>query len=772
MKKERWIIIAGSLLVLALALIFLVFPSRPASFQDLRQGRDFNVIVITLDTTRADRIGVYGCSRVKTPVLDGFAAQGLRFERCIAQTPLTLPSHATIMTGTFPPFHGVRDNGGFIVPAALETMAETFKKNGYQTAAFLAAYVLDSRWGLNQGFDLYYDRFDTRKLERIAEAKVQRPANEVLDQVLPWLDQKKSEKFFAWIHLYDPHVPYEPPSPYDTEYADDPYLGEIAFVDSQLGRLRDFLEANKLAERTFIVIAGDHGEALGQHKEDTHGFFVYQEVLQVPLIFVAPFPRIQGRVSPRLASLADIMPSVLDMCGLPAPAEVQGRSLVGEFFKASPDLASPAYAETYLPRFQFGWSELRSVQDDRYQLIVAPALELYDLKEDPQELNNIASSKPDVARSLLAEEARLEGEYSRNAPRPARGKLDEETREKLAALGYIGTFASAPTGPGQKLANPKDKIDVFNELSHAQELGQNGRVDEAIPIVTRIISQDPEVVGAYFILGNFYYGQNRYAEAIAQFKIAVDKKPDDVQSIINIAQCYIRMNQQGQAESFILDQVRRGIEDSILFFNLGKLYVRGGKPDQAIPAFKKCLALNPHSASANSALARVYFMKNDLAQAESHAREAIRLDPKLIGAHYALAQVLHKSGRVDEAEEEYKREIEVSPTIFKVYLDLAMIYKSQGKTDLMSEFMEKGLKLAPESALNYFLLAEIYLERGQKLEEAVSLVEKGIALKPQRRDLAAAYFLLSKIYTRMGDTVRAEESARKSREVGGFSPLP
>ena len=772
MKKKRWIIIVGSLLVLALALIFLVFPSRPAGFKALRKGRDFNVIVITLDTTRADRIGVYGCNRIKTPVLDGFAAQGLRFERGISQTPLTLPSHTTIMTGTFPPFHGVRDNGGFIVPAALETMAEIFKKNGYQTAAFVAAYVLDSRWGLNQGFDLYYDRFDTRKLEGIAVDEIQRPANEVLDQALPWLGQKKSEKFFAWIHLYDPHAPYEPPSPYNVEYAEDPYLGEIAFVDSQLGRLRDFLETNKLAERTFIIIAGDHGEALGQHKEDTHGFFVYQEVLQVPLIFVVPFPRIQGRVSPRLASLADVMPSVLDMCGLPAPAEVQGRSLVEEFFKASPGPASPVYAENYYPRFHFGWSELRSVQNERYQLIVAPALELYDLKEDPQELVSIISSKPDVARSLLEEEARLEGEYGRNAPPAARGNLDEETHEKLAALGYIGAFASASTGPGQKLANPKDKIDVFNELSHAQELLQDGRGDEAIPIVTRIISQDPEVVTAYFILGNIYHGQGRYAEAIAQLKIALAKKPDDVDSIINIAQCYTMMNQPGQAESFILDQVRRGIEDSSLYFNLGKLYVREGKPDQAIPAFKKCLALNPQSASANSALARVYFMKDDLAQTESYAREAIRLDPKLIGAHFALAQVLHKSGRLDEAEEEYKREIEVSPTIFKAYLNLAMIYKSQGKTDLASEFTEKGLKLAPESPVNCFWLAQVYFERGQNLEEAVSLIEKGIALKPQRRDLAAAYFLLSDIYTRMGDTARAEEAARKGREVGGFSPLP
>ncbi len=770
MKKNLGLIIGGCVALLALILFLFVFRPGAGDFKGLRQGRDFNVILITLDTTRADRIGVYGCARVKTPVIDGYAARGLRFERCIAQTPLTLPSHTTIMTGTFPPFHGVRDNGGFIVPPALETMAETFKASGYQTAAFVAAYVLDSRWGLNQGFDTYYDRFDLSKLERIALGDIRRPANEVMDQVLPWLDQKKSGKFFAWIHLYDPHSPYHPPPPYDQEYADDPYLGEIAFMDSQIGRLRDFLEANKLAGTTFVVIAGDHGESLGQHKEATHGFFVYQEALQVPLILVTPFGRIQGRVSPRLARLADVMPTVLDMCGLPAPAEVQGRSLVGDFFKPSRGEASPAYAETYYPRFHFGWSELRSVQNDRYQLIVAPDLELYDLGQDPQELNNLASSRPDVVRSLRAEEERLEAEYSRNSLQTDLGKMDEEAREKLSALGYLGSFTASPNLQGQKLASPKDKIEVFNDLSHAQELGQSGRTEEAISLVSGIIGREPEVIGAYFILGNLYYRQKRYTEALAQFRIALDKKPDDTATVLNIANCYLGLGQPRAAEKFILDFLRTGVEDSQLYFVLGNIYLREHNFEQAIPVFRKCLTVNSQSTSANIALASIYFMKNDLTQAEACAREAIRLNPRLAGAHYSLAQVLNKRGQAADAEEEYKKEIEVTPSHFKAHLNLALIYRAQGKTDLESEYMEKGLKLAPESALNYFLLAEFYFDQGRNLTEAADLVRKGIALKPQRRDLAAAYFLLSKIYGRLGDSAQAEEYARKGREVGGSVP--
>ena len=326
--KKRPIIVAGGLLLAAAATAYVLFLGGPPSFSRLREGRDFNVIVITLDTTRADRLPSYGCRDVVTPVLDAFAARGVRFEQCYAQTPLTLPSHTTLMTGTLPLFHGIRDNGGFFVPEKLKTMAELFKDKGYETGAFIAAFVLDSKWGLNQGFDTYFDKFDLTKFKRISLGTVQRPANEILDQALPWLEERKDKKFFAWLHLYDPHSPYEPPPPYDKLYPERPYLGEIAFADSEIGRLWRFLETNGLLEKTFIVFAGDHGESLGEHEEQSHGFFVYQAAIHVPLIVVTPFPKLQGVVSPEVATLADVLPTVCDMAGLPVPAEVQGQSLL------------------------------------------------------------------------------------------------------------------------------------------------------------------------------------------------------------------------------------------------------------------------------------------------------------------------------------------------------------------------------------------------------------------------------------------------------------
>ncbi len=754
--------------------MFFILRRTGTSFEALRRGRDFNVILITLDTTRADKIGAYGCTQVKTPVIDGFARRGLLFEECIAQTPLTLPSHTSIMSGTFPPFHGVRDNGGFIVPQGLTTMAEVFKQAGYQTAAFVAAYVLDSRWGLNQGFDYYFDQFDLSKFQTLSLGDIQRPGNEVIDEVLPWLEKRRSEKFFAWVHLYDPHTPYEPPPPYDKEYEGRPYLGEIAFADSQIGRLWAFLEANGLADKTFLVFAGDHGESLGQHRESAHGFFVYQEAIHVPLIFVTPFAKLQGKVSARPTNLADILPTVLEMCGRPIPAEVQGRSLVPEFFdpmRAATKQATGTltYSETYYPRFHFGWSDLRSVQNDRYQLVIATDMELYDLKEDPGELHNLIDSRPAVVRSLRIQADELLAGYKRGALQSDIRKVDEETREKLAALGYLGSFTDESKLEGKRLANPKDKIGIFNDLSKARELGMSGHAAEGISMIEGIIRQDPDIVDAYFALGNIYFRERRYTEALKQFQIAMGLNPDDSFSAINVANCYVGLRQPDKAEAYMLDFLKRGLKDSQIYFFLGNLNYRRKKYDAAIPYFRQCLSLNSESASAYNALAAIYYLQDNLAEAEKNSREALRLSPKLSSVHFNLAQIMEKEGRSDAAEAEYKAELDVTPSNFKACYNLARLYRQMGRTDEERAMLEKGVKMAPEFPLNYFYLARLDLNRGENLQEAIDLVLKGIELKPLGKDLALGYFLLADLYNRLGDQAKSEEYARKGRAVPASS---
>lgn len=753
------------ILILALLIIFLFFRPRHPSFSHLKEGKRFNYILITVDTLRADRIHCYGFDSIETPYMDLFAAKGVKFERCVAQTPLTLPSHVSILTGTQPLFHGVRDNGGFLVPKELVTLAELFKERGYKTAAFVAAYVLDSKWGLDQGFDYYFDNFDLSRFQKISLGSVQRPADEVMDEALSWLEERKEEKFFTWIHLYDPHTPYEPPSPYDEKYPGRPYIGEIAFTDSQLGRLWKFLEENELLDSSFLIFASDHGESLGEHRESTHGFFVYQEGIHVPLIFVAPFKRLQGFSSSQVVSLVDIMPTVLDMAEIPFPSQVQGESLLPLFFRPEKTAQSYAYTETFYPRFHYGWSELKSFQGEKYKLIIAPEMELYDLKEDPDERRNLASSHSKIFAELKAKADEFIEKYSENALEIDYRKIDEETREKLSALGYIGSFADSSKLKGKKLANPKEKIVVFNKLSRAREMGLQGKVDEAVEIIKGIIADDPDIIDAYFSLGNIYFKQGDYKEAIDSFQEALERRPDDSFTIINIANAYRRMGKSDEAEKFILEQLEHGISDSQLYFILGGIKVIQKKDDEAIEYYKECLAINPSSASSHNALAALYLSKDDLLNAEKHVNSVLELHPQLSNAHYHLAQLLEKKGKLKDAVEAYKKELEYSPNHFKASFNLSRLYRLSGQVEEEEKYLRKTMEINPNFPLSYFYLARIYLNRGENLEEAVAMVKKGIDLKPETKDLPLGYFLLADLYNRLGDNAKSLEYARKGQEL-------
>ncbi|MGD0782853.1 MAG: sulfatase-like hydrolase/transferase [Candidatus Aminicenantales bacterium] len=770
LKKAQLVLIAtAAVVVLAVALLVL----RPggASIARLRGGQEYNVVLITLDTTRADRIHCYGFPDIETPTIDRFAREGIRFERCFSQTPLTLPSHTTIMTGTYPPFHGVRDNGGFIVPPALKTLAESFKERRYQTAAFVAAYVLDSKWGLNQGFDYYFDKFDLSRFETISLGTVQRPANEVMDEALSWLEKAKSGKFFTWIHLYDPHTPYEPPPPFDKKFR-HPYLGEIAFADSQIGRLWDFLETNKLRDKTLIVFAADHGESLGAHQEQTHGFFIYQETLHVPLIVVTPFGRLKNVVSPQVVTLADVMPTVLELAGLPIPAEVQGRSLVPLFFEPNKDIPGLgfAYSETYYPRFHYGWSDLKSYQDRRFKLIMAPDLELYDVANDPREQKNLAAENPQAARELYAQAARFMEQTSRNALSLDLTKMDEETKQRLAALGYVGSFSDTSAMEGKTLLNPREKIGVFNALNKARETGMEGKADEAIRDILAIIADDPELVDAYFTLGNVLFKERRFKDSLQAFRLALERKPDDSFTIINMANCLTALGRPGEAEKTILDFLAKGFQDSQLYHLLGGLNFAQKKYDQAIVYFEKCLSLNSESAASHNSLAAIYIVKDDPAKAENHLREAFKTDPRLHTLFFNWAQLYEKENEPDKAVAAYLKELENSPKNFRACFNLARLYRQMGRDDDELAYLNKTKTLNPDFPLTYFYLARIELNGGRDYNDAVALVQKGLALKPESSDLALGYFLLADLYNRLGQEALSQEFARKGQDATRANP--
>lgn len=762
--KKKYLILAGAIVLLAAAALLLL-RLRPASFRRLAGSDTYNVILITVDTLRADRIGCYGFGGIETPTIDMFADRGVRFENCTAATPLTLPSHTTILTGTLPPFHGVRDNGGFIAPAELVTAAEFYKERGFATAAFVGAYVLDSKWGLNQGFDYYFDQFDLSRFEKISLANVQRPGSEVMDEALRWLETKSGTPFFAWIHLYDPHTPYEPPSPYRERYPQHPYLGEIAYADSQLARLWSFLGDRNLRERTYLVFASDHGESLGEHQETTHGFFVYEAAVHVPLIVVTPFPRLQGVVSPAVVSLADVFPTLCEMTGLAPPVQAQGRSLVPFFLEPDRPSERPAYSETFYPRFHYGWSELTSVRDGRYKVILSPEPELYDLAADPGETTNIIEKERSVFLSLNERATAFAAEAARGGFELDYRKIDEETRTKLAALGYIGSFSDPAKLKGKRLASPRNKIGIFNELSRAREMGLEGDATEAIAIINKIIAEDPEITDAYFSLGNIYFRLRKYEEAIRAFQISLDKKPDDSFTVINIANSYLAMGRFAEAETFVLDYLKSGFSDSQLYFLLGNLNFLQKKYDDAVSYLGQCLSLNSESAASHNTLAAIYTIKDDFSRAQEHLDAARRLNPRLSTLHFNQALLYEKQGDVGRAIAAYQEELVYTPKHFKSLYNLTRLYRQTGDEDRELATLRLCIEIDPNFPLTYFYLARIYLNRGQGYEEAIEMVKKAIDLKPEPAELPMGYFLLADLYNRLGNNLLSAEYARRGQEL-------
>lgn len=764
MAKKRWILLICSVIPAVCLLLLFVFKFNKNEFNRLTGNKDFNYIIVTVDTLRVDRIGCYGYKDVDTPTMDLFAKRGIKFENCISPTPLTLPSHSSIMTGTFPAFHGVRDNGGFLVPPELKTLAELFKENEYDTAAFVASYVLDSKWGLNQGFDFYYDRFDLSQYKSISLGNVQRRGDEVIDQALPWLEDHKAKPFFAWIHLYDPHTPYDPPSPFKEQYPNRPYVGEIAYTDSQLARLWQYLEEENLIENTILIFASDHGESLGAHKENAHGFFIYQEAVHVPLIIVTPFESLFGQSRSTVVSLVDILPTMLEMASIPVPSTAQGKSLQPLLFQDREDPEAFAYSETYYPRLHYGWSELTSVQTGRYKLIVAPRLELYDLEIDPQESTNLLDTESHEARRLKDLIDVFTEETEKNALKLDYNQMDEDSRQKLAALGYLGTITETSL-EGKKLGDPKDKITIFNQLSEARELGLGRKFEAAVRMIEKIIQEDPDVIDAYFTMGNLYFKEKDFEKALEYFFQVLSRQPNDTFTVSNIANSYIMMSELDEAEKFLSSTIDSLPPDSQINLIMGNINNAQREYDTALAYYKKCLEINPASASAYNAIGGIYVVQKNLDKAEEFLREAEKRNTKLMNIHYNLAQLFEERKDFTQAESEYKKELENIPHNFRASFNLSRIYRLRGDVANEETYLEETLNSNSNFPLGYFYLARIYLNRSEKYHEAISLVEKGINKKPEDKDLVLGYFLLADLFNRIGNNAKSLEYALKGQEL-------
>ena len=733
---------------------------------------DLNLLLVTLDTTRADRIHAYGFDGVETPNLDRLAREGVLFEQAVSPAPLTLPAHSSIFTGKYPPAHGVRDNGGFFLDERETTLAERLQSRGFTTGGFVGAYVLDHKWVIAQGFQTYFDDFDLSKYQSLSLGSVDRPGNEVADKALAWLEGIGSKRFFGWVHFYDAHSPYDPPEPFKSRYAGHPYIGEIAFVDSQVGRLLAYLDAHHLADHTVVVVMGDHGESLGEHGEGTHGFFVYQATTHVPLLIRAPYDAMAGRRVADTVRSIDILPTALELLGVRLPERLEGTSVVPLMTGAKKELGLAAYSEAIYPRFHFGWSDLRALTSGRYKFVAAPRPELYDLQQDPNESHNLYPERQALGDRMNQELIALEQRMSATASAPkAAVEVDPDARARLAALGYVGTFVTALAPDRAGLADPKDKIQLFNLMTQARETARHDKEsDEGLHALERVIAQDPKVIDAWFMLGNEYYRRRQFARAIEQFKHALELKPDYDLVVINMANAYRALGRDQEAMVGYRRFMELDPKNAQIRYEAAQILIDSGKLDEARQELTQALTLEPKLAAARNALGVLALRRGNLAGAEREIRAAIDEKADVRLAHYNLALLAEQQGDLPRAIAEYKNEIELHANSYKAAFNLGRLYERAGDRQGQIAQYRKAIEMNPGFAEGHLFLAKLYLDLERNLDEAVRLARTGLALEPGGEYAPLGHYVIADVLSRQGHRAEAEQEAARGQALERSRP--
>jgi arylsulfatase A-like enzyme/Flp pilus assembly protein TadD len=624
-----------------------------------------SVIVITIDTLRADHLGCYGYKQIKTPNIDALAADGARFDHAYTPVPVTLPAHTVIFTGTYPMLSGMHDFSANKLGPEQPTLASILKEHGYTTGAVIGSAVLDRRFGLDHGFDFYFDRFDFSRLQESNLDEMERPGNVVADTALDWLTKNYQKKFFLWMHLYDPHYPYRPPAPFNEQYASHLYDGEIAFADAQVGRLIHFLKEKGLYQSAVIILAGDHGESLGEHDEKTHGFFIYNATLHVPLIIHRPAAHIPAKISKPISasvSLADIVPTLLHILNLDVPVQVQGENLLPLLTGKNEPEPRSLYSETFLPRLHFNWSELRGVETANYHFIDAPKPELYDLSKDPGETQNLLSQKKAVAEEMHLKLVALIRDYSAGRELAEKTGLDPTLMERLKSLGYAGFSGGGNlTVSNRNLPDPKDRIQVYELISDAISESQHGEYAESTEKLNAALKTEPDSVAVHYLLGLDYYRMRDYQSSVEHLRKVLQLSPDY----------------------------------ALATFQLGLAYARTGQFDDAIATFKRTLELDSTNFSAAYNLGQSYLQRQMTSEAAAAFRQSVTIADAYAPGHRALGELLLSQGQVDEAVAELRKASELAPADAGTHVALARALTAKGLTSEAEEEMHKAQQSQP-----------------------------------------------------------------------------
>jgi len=688
--RSPWPWVAG-LVLLTVSLLYLHLRGGPA----LAPRPGPNVLLVSIDTLRADHLGAYG-AKVATPTLDRLAAEGVVFERAVSQVPLTLPSHTSLLTGIYPIAHGVRDNAGFRLAPTRPTLAKIFRERGYRTGAFVGSFPLDSRFGLDQGFEVYDDAYGEASAYDVKI--VERRAEDVLKPAASWIEARAGERYFAFVHLYDPHAPYEPPPPFAERFRTDPYTGEIVYADEALGQFFSRLAAAGRMENTIVVITADHGEGLGEHGEKTHGMFAYDATLHVPLIFhwkdaLPAGVRVRARVR-----LIDAAPTLVALAGLSAPAEFQGESLLAAFSNPGAAGDRESYFEALSFNLSRSWAPLIGLYLGSFKFIQLPIPELYDLRADPGETQNLLPSSPGRAAQLekaLAELISAKG--STEAQAEAQTTPDAETLERLKTLGYVVAPAGRASAPSHYTAedDPKRLAPLADKLDEGTNARIAGHPEEAIRIYREILSERPSFTRAYVLLARTLRDAGRLGEAIAVLQRALQQGQRTASILGMLGWCLEEAGRAREAVAMLELALAQDPGNVEAWNSLALAHARLSERQKALQALDRLLAIDPSYTSAYVNRGSVFLEEKKYRHAEESFRQAIENDERMAEAWNGLGVACAGAGRHAEAITAWKRAVELDAAQFDALLNLTLLLRQLHREPEEAAYLDRFVRTAP-----------------------------------------------------------------------------
>jgi len=722
------------------------------------KGPQRNLLLITIDTLRTDRLGCYGYQDTNTPVIDRLASKGVLFTQAFTPVPVTLPSHVTIMTGLYPIQHGVRNNGNYILDPEVLTMAEVMKAHGYRTGACIGAFVLDSLFGLDQGFDFYEDSLPKEGAAAIL-LENERRGEEVTRAGLNWLAAHKDGPFFLWLHYYDPHAVYLPPSPFREEYKGHLYDGEIAYTDKCIGDLLLGMERLGLMDRTAVILTSDHGEGLGEHGEPTHAIFIYDTTIHVPLIIHDPWGIIPVGRFDDLVSILDIFPTVLDLCAIPSKGpsikDLPGKSLLpmmtgnGHLFKRE------LLLESLYPEENFGWSRIEGIRTPEWKFISAPRPEIYHLAHDPKEGTNLYPQEGALWQG------RLDALKTALGPgRPAQVSLDDQVRKRLESLGYVWSGARE-TG---ERPDPKDMISLMEGIDRGVSYIYLGLYDRARQEFQRILAVNPDNASALFYLASIEEKSGNLDEAERVFRrlLAISPNYLDVHNHLGVIH-----HKKGDLEK-ALEEFNRALaqaEYAEVYYNLSVVYRLRRDLDKSVHAAQKALELDPRYVDALNQLGQLALDRESLDEAAGFLRRALDIDPNHLQAHNNLGVLFHRLGREDDAIREFEKSLSIDPNSAEARNNRGSVFMAKGLYDQAEEDFTAAIRIKPDYLEGIINLGTVHFHR-KEYAAAANAYLKAIETMPGHQ---GAWTHLGILHLAQGDYGAAQHALENALHKGTAS---